>query len=167
MGAGKSKLGKLCAKNLGLEFYDLDHVIVQRAGKSIPEIFATEGETAFRQLEQICLVEMLETDNRILSLGGGAIRSVEQAEQLKLTDTLVWINPALSQVLGRVVGDARRPLVNQDPQVATRALTALYESRIPIYEIAHLRFEPNPSWYPQQSANKLTTLLKRHAKRTL
>lgn len=163
MGAGKSKLGRLCAKALGLDFYDLDHVIVERAGKSIPEIFASEGEVAFRELEARCLEEMLLTDRRILSLGGGAIRSVDHAETLKKTDTLVWINPALESILDRVIGDERRPMVNQDPELARRALTELYERRLPLYDRAHIRFEPHPNWFPQESANKLTSLLKRHA----
>lgn len=167
MGAGKSKLGRLCAKNLGLDFFDLDHVIVERTGKSIPEIFATEGEAAFRELEARCLDEMLLTDRRILSLGGGAIRSVEHAEALKRTDTLVWINPALDRILDRVIGDERRPMVGQDPEAARRTLTELFERRLPLYDRAHIRFEPKPTWFPQESANHLTTLLKRHAHRAV
>jgi len=167
MGAGKSKLGRLCAKTLGLDFYDLDHVIVEKAGKSIPEIFASEGEAAFRDLEARCLEEMLLTDHRILSLGGGAIRSVEHAEALKQNDVLVWINPALEAILERVIGDARRPMVGQDPEVARRSLTELYDRRMPLYDRAHIRFQPHPTWFPQESANKLTSILKRHANRAV
>ena len=167
MGAGKSKLGKLCAKNLDLDFYDLDHVIVEKAGKSIPEIFASEGEAAFRDLEARCLEEMRLTDHRILSLGGGAIRSVEHAEALKQNDVLVWINPPLEAILDRVIGDARRPMVGQDPEVARRTLTELYDRRMPLYDRAHIRFQPHPTWFPQESANKLTSILKRHANRAV
>lgn len=167
MGAGKSKLGKLCAKKLGLDFYDLDQVIVDAAGKSIPEIFAREGEAAFRALEAKCLDEMLQTDRRILSLGGGAIRSIEHAESLKTNDVLVWINPALDTILDRVIDDARRPMVGHDPELARRNLTELYDRRLPLYDRAHIRFQPNPTWFPQESANKLTSILKRHANRTV
>ncbi len=165
MGAGKSKLGRLCAKNLDLDFFDLDHTIVKKAGKSIPEIFASEGEAYFRDLEARCLDQMLLTDRRILSLGGGAIRSVDHAEALKKTDTLVWIHPSLESILDRVIGDERRPMVNQDPELARRDLTELYERRLPLYDRAHICFEPKPGWFPQESANKLTSLLKRHAHR--
>lgn len=167
MGAGKSKLGRLCAKALDLDFYDLDHVIVEKAGKSIPEMFASEGEAAFRDLEARCLDEMLQTDRRILSLGGGAIRSVEHAESLKTNDVLVWINPAFETILDRVIGDARRPMVGQDPERARRTLTELYDRRMPLYDRAHIRFQPHPTWYPQESANKLTSLIKRHANRAV
>lgn len=167
MGAGKSKLGRLCAKTLSLDFYDLDHVIVEKAGKSIPEIFASDGEAAFRDLEARCLDEMLQTDHRILSLGGGAIRSVEHAEALKQNDVLVWINPPLDAILDRVIGDSRRPMVGQDPEVARRTLTELYDRRMPLYDRAHIRFQPHPTWFPQESANKLTSILKRHANRAV
>lgn len=166
MGAGKSKLGKLCAKNLGLDFHDLDQVIVGSTGKSIPEIFASSGEAAFRELEAHCLESMLLTDNRILSLGGGAIRSVEHAESLKTDNLLVWINPDLDRILDRVIGDARRPMVDPDPQLARRRLTDLYERRVPMYDRAQIRFQPNPAWYPQMSANRLTSILQNYANRT-
>lgn len=167
MGAGKSKLGRLCAKHLDLDFYDLDHLIVETAGKSIPEIFSNEGETEFREMEARCLDELLKTDRRILSLGGGAIRSVEHAEALKANDVLVWINPEFDMILDRVIGDARRPLVGQDSERARRNLTELYERRIPLYDRAHIRFQPKPSWFPQESANTLTSILKRYANRAV
>ncbi|MEN9839953.1 MAG: hypothetical protein RL177_1432, partial [Bacteroidota bacterium] len=129
--------------------------------------FASDGETAFRDLEARCLEEMLLTDHRILSLGGGAIRSVEHAEALKQKDVLVWINPALEAILDRVIGDARRPMVGQDPEVARRTLTELYDRRMPLYDRAHIRFQPHPTWFPQESANKLTSILKRHANRAV
>jgi shikimate kinase len=167
MGAGKSKLGRLCATNMALDFYDLDQVIAKKAGKSIPEIFDSEGEAAFRDLEARCLDEMLLTDHRILSLGGGAIRSVEHAEALKVNDVLVWIDPAFELLLERIIGDARRPMVGTDPDHARRTLTDLYDRRMPIYDRAQIRFRPQATWFPQVSANKLTSILKRYANRAI
>ena len=163
MGAGKSKLGRLCAKEMKLDFVDLDAVIVKRAGMSIPEIFADGGEARFRQLELDCLNELTSAPNRILSLGGGAIRSVEHAESLKQDNVLVWIKPRFEVILDRVLIDSRLPLVGQDPDAARLSLSALYERRVPLYATAHLTFEPNPKWYPQRSAKRLSTLLKSHA----
>lgn len=163
MGAGKSKLGRLCAKDMELDFVDLDHVIVDRAGMSIPEIFSDGGEARFRKLELDCLNELTSAPNRILSLGGGAIRSIEHAESLKQENVLVWIKPRLEVILGRVLNDSRRPMVGQDPEAAKVSLSALYERRIPLYSTAHITFEPNPKWYPQRSANRLTKLLLSHA----
>jgi len=163
MGAGKSKLGRLCAKELNLDFVDLDAVIIQRAGMSIPEIFADGGEARFREVESDCLNELASVPNRILSLGGGAIRSLEHADSLKQENVLVWIKPRFEVILDRVLNDSRRPMVGQDPEAARVFLSDLYERRVPLYSTAHITFEPNPKWYPQRSAKRLSNLLKSHA----
>jgi shikimate kinase len=71
MGSGKSTVGKKLARNLNLDFFDLDTLIEAKAGKSIPEIFHNSGEDAFRKIERECLSEILSADNYVLSTGGG------------------------------------------------------------------------------------------------
>lgn len=166
MGAGKSKLGRLCARQLGLAHHDLDARIVERVGMSIPEYFTKEGEAAFRQVEAEEFDLLLATDHRILSIGGGALRSAEHVDSLKTDNVLVWIDVPLETVFQRVVGDTRRPLANAhaDPEASKSALAALYARRRPLYERCQLHFRPQTEWTPDESAHRLTDLIRRHAR---
>lgn len=164
MGAGKSKLGRLCARQLGLDHHDLDALIVESVGMPIPQYFAEAGEAAFRQIEAVEFDRILPSDHRILSIGGGALRSVEQVDSLKTDNLMVWIDVPLDTVFDRVIGDPRRPLANAgpDPDTSKAALTALFERRRPLYERAQLHFRPQTEWTPDESAHRLTDLIRRH-----
>ena len=72
MGAGKTTVGRLLAAKLGVPFTDSDHVIEARAGRPIPQIFAADGEPAFRQLEHEVIADLLNGEDMVLALGGGA-----------------------------------------------------------------------------------------------
>lgn len=165
MGAGKSKLGRLCARQLGLAHIDLDALIAKAIGMPIPDFFTRDGEPAFRAVEAREFERILPTDNRILSIGGGALNAVDQVESLKKDNILVWIDVPLETVFQRVIGDSRRPLANPDadPDVSKRQLKALYERRLPWYQGAQLHFRPQPEWTPDESANRLSDLIRRHA----
>ncbi|MEJ5200370.1 MAG: shikimate kinase, partial [Anaerolineae bacterium] len=75
MGTGKTSIGREVAARLGRPFVDLDDLIVARAGKSIPAIFAEDGEAAFRALEAALCREMAEPSGIVLAVGGGAVVS--------------------------------------------------------------------------------------------
>ncbi len=164
MGAGKSKLGRLSAPLLGLSHYDLDDLIVKVVGMPIPSYFAQAGESAFRAVEAAEFDRMAPTEDRILSVGGGALRSAAHVEQVKRDNILVWIDVPLPTLLSRVIGDVRRPLAHShaDPESSKRALAALYENRLPFYQASHLHFRPDPGWSPNQSARHLTDLIRRY-----
>ncbi|MEJ2305100.1 MAG: shikimate kinase, partial [Anaerolineales bacterium] len=81
-GSGKSTLGCMLAENLALPFLDLDEIIVDQAGISIPEIFAREGETGFRKWERAGLAKLLEADWGVVALGGGALLDTESRGQV-------------------------------------------------------------------------------------
>jgi shikimate kinase len=164
MGAGKSKLGRLSAPLLGLTHYDLDDLIVQAVGMPIPAYFAQAGEDAFRAVEASEFDRIAPTGQRILSVGGGALRSPAHVEQVKRDNILVWIDVPITTLLNRVIGDKRRPLANShaDPETSKRVLAALYDRRLPLYQASHLRFRPEPGWSPDQSARHLTELIRRH-----
>src|SRR5690606_41629113 len=74
MGAGKTVVGSRLAGRLGLAFIDLDAAIAEAAGNSIPELFATRGEAAFRQLERSALARVLAHRDQLIAAGGGAVR---------------------------------------------------------------------------------------------
>lgn len=128
MGSGKSSVGRELARRTGWDAYDLDALIVQRAGCSIAEIFRDKGEAWFRQLETSCLEEMIaryEGSDLILALGGGA--PLLNARLLHERTECVYLRASLQTILRHIgTHDATRPLFNGDIQ-------ARMDSRDPVY----------------------------------
>jgi shikimate kinase len=108
-GSGKSTVGALLAERLGVTFRDADAVIVERAGKSIAEIFADDGESVFRTLEEEIAAELVPLPG-VLSLGGGAVLSAATREALR-GHQVVWLRVGLTQSVKRVGLDTARPLL--------------------------------------------------------
>ena len=131
MGSGKTTVGKVLADFLGCPFMDLDDLIVKKAGKSIPEIFAQDGEPAFRQLEARLLRQTVEkyTENTVvLALGGAAVTAPASAALLREKTVCIYLRATLDTLLQRLQGEtAGRPLA--DDSLAERLA-----SREPIYE---------------------------------
>lgn len=136
MGSGKSTVGPLVAARLGWRFVDADDAIVERAGMPISDIFATQGEAAFRRMESETIARLAAEDNLVLALGGGAI---EDAESRRLLlegpgTLLVHLEVRLDTALARCSGtDGSRPVL------ADRAnLQARYDRRVTLYREAHV-----------------------------
>ena len=131
MGSGKTTVGKVLADFLGCPFMDLDDLIVKKAGKSIPEIFAQDGEPAFRQLEARLLRQTVEkyTENTVvLALGGGAVTAPASAALLREKTVCIYLRATLETLLSRLEGEtAGRPLA--DASLADRLA-----AREPLYE---------------------------------
>ena len=131
MGSGKTTVGKVLADFLGCPFMDLDDLIVKKAGKSIPEIFAQDGEPAFRQLEARLLRQTVEkyTENTVvLALGGGAVTTPASASLLREETVCIYLRATLETLLARLEGEtAGRPLA--DASLADRLA-----AREPLYE---------------------------------
>jgi len=132
MGTGKSILGKQLASRLSLELVDLDDYIVQKQGRSIPEIFESDGESFFRSLESQALAEVLDNNsNAVIATGGGAVLSAENRALMKSKGKVVWLHASPEILAERISGDANRPLLNNvDP--LTKVVT-LSEKRNPLY----------------------------------
>ena len=109
-GAGKTTVGKLLANNLGIDFFDSDQVIESRAGKSVSDIFTQDGEPAFRKLEHDVIVELLDSNNVVLALGGGSLGNDETRAKVK-DATTVWLVAGLAQAVDRVGMNRNRPLL--------------------------------------------------------
>ena len=109
-GAGKTTVGKLLAKNMGIDFFDSDQVIESRAGKSVSDIFTQDGEPAFRKLEHDVIVELLDSSNVVLALGGGSLGNDETRAKVK-DATTVWLVAGLAQAVDRVGMNRNRPLL--------------------------------------------------------
>ena len=131
MGSGKTTVGKVLADFLGCPFMDLDDLIVKKAGKSIPEIFAQDGEPAFRQLEARLLRQTVEkyTENTVvLALGGGAVTAPASAALLHEKSVCIYLRATLETLLARLEGEtAGRPL-------ADASLADCLAAREPLYE---------------------------------
>ena len=131
MGSGKTTVGKVLADFLGCPFMDLDDLIVKKAGKSIPEIFAQDGEPAFRQLEARLLRQTVEkyTENTVvLALGGGAVTAPASASLLHEKTVCIYLRATLETLRARLEGEtAGRPLA--DASLADRLA-----AREPLYE---------------------------------
>ncbi len=124
MGAGKSTLGKRLAKKLGRPFCDLDEVIVARAGKPIPAIFAEDGEAAFREMEAQALAEALANPKPlVIATGGGVVERADNRARLRKQAFVVWLDAPPEVLAARIAGDRNRPLLaGEDPFARMRML---------------------------------------------
>jgi len=130
MGAGKSTLGKLLARRLGLVFTDLDHDIASLAGMSIPEIFSRLGEKVFRQYEAQSLEQAIGSKS-LLATGGGAVLRGSNRKLLRQNPPVIWLDASPEVLARRIGGDVNRPLLaGVDPLAKARELDAV---RRPLY----------------------------------
>jgi len=131
MGAGKSTIGRMLAKELGYRFMDTDRIIEERCGANIPWIFDVEGEDGFRQRESAMLSELASDPQTVLATGGGAVMREENHSHLKRDAVVVYLKASLEQQVERTRKDKNRPLLqNDNPEAVLRKLFTL---RDPLY----------------------------------
>ncbi|HVN92211.1 MAG TPA: shikimate kinase [Terracidiphilus sp.] len=136
MGSGKSTVGPLVAERLGWTFVDADDVIAAEAGRSIPEIFRSEGETEFRRRERETIAKLARGSELVLALGGGAIEDVATRELLMMMPQtlMVHLEVELETTLARCKGTENlRPVLADEANLRSR-----YERRLPLYRMAHV-----------------------------
>ena len=135
MGAGKTTIGRILARKLGLRFMDSDHEIEARTGASIPWIFEIEGEPSFRRREAEVIRELTGQQDLVLATGGGAVLDPENRAFLKARGTVIYLRTTVHSILQRTAHDKNRPLLQTaDPRKKLEELMAV---RDPLYmEIA-------------------------------
>jgi shikimate kinase len=131
MGAGKTTVGKIIAKNLGKTFYDTDQVIEQRTGVKVATIFELEGEEGFRKRETAMIEELSQLDNIVMATGGGAVLLPENRLMLKQHGYVIYLRANVHDLWHRMRNDKQRPLL-QNVDVRAK-LTQLYQERNPFY----------------------------------
>lgn len=131
-GSGKTTIGKLLAKRLGKQFIEMDELIVQRLGQSIPEIVQRYGWQKFRDVEEEITREVAGWDNVVNATGGGVVTREENIRELKQKGKLVWLKANTDTLLRRIGNDQSRPsLTGKSPREDMEAVLA---ERSPIYQ---------------------------------
>ena len=147
MGAGKTHWGRLLSEKLGIRFFDPDEQVTEHAGKSIPEIFATEGEEQFRLLEKEVLYIITESHGSfVMACGGGSPCYFNNIEYMNQAGTTVWINTPLDTLFDRLVKEKnKRPLIKELSVEQLRGfISKKFADRKIYYEQANVTVDEEP-----------------------
>jgi shikimate kinase len=141
---GKTTLARLLAERMGCDWIDADVEIERRAGKSIAEIFAQDGEPAFRDLEAAVIADLCRRRRLILAAGGGAPLRPESRQAMQTGGKVVWLKATPATIHARMSGDqttaARRP--NLTNQGGLEEIVQVLTRREPIYrQAAHVEID--------------------------
>lgn len=130
-GSGKSTMGRALARRLKLDFADSDQVIEQRLQRSIRSYFDSDGEAAFRDLEQQVLADLVHEGVGVLATGGGVVLREANRDLLHANGTVIYLHASVDRLARRLGRDTRRPLLQvADPRAR---LQNLYAERDPLY----------------------------------
>ena len=134
MGTGKTTIGQAVAQRLGFVLLDSDHEIERRQGKPVAQIFAEQGEAAFRALERAFIEEGHPSSRHVIACGGGLVVPPGMLDLLKSRGVVVCLHASLATIFERTRGHGHRPLLNvENPEERIRTL---YAQREPIYKNA-------------------------------
>jgi shikimate kinase len=147
MGSGKTHWGRLLSQKLSIPFFDLDEQVAEHAGKSIPEIFATEGEEHFRMQEKEVLHIITEShESFVMACGGGSPCYFNNIDYMHQSGTTVWINTAIELLFQRLVKEKEnRPLIKNlsDDQLKNFIIKKFADRKI-YYEQADIKMDDEP-----------------------
>ena len=144
-GSGKSSIGRRIAAQLGWHFRDSDDEIEQRAGRTVREIFATDGEPAFRELEADVMADLLAgSDRTVIAAGGGAVVTESTRKLLGQPDVfVVWLTASPEFLASRTSKKPHRPLLDGDPAAALAGLLA--DRQAWYEEVADVTYDVQPA----------------------
>jgi shikimate kinase len=154
-GAGKSTVGPLLADLLGTEFTDTDAIVEQMAGKPVSDIFVTDGEAAFRELERTAVGQGLDSHHGILALGGGAVMDAGTRRSLA-GHRVVYLETGFAAATQRVGLNAARPLLLGNPRAK---LKELMDQRLPVYQALAWLTVTTDGREPQEIADEIAATI--------
>lgn len=133
MGTGKTAVGRMLAKKLGKEFIELDTLVEEKAGKSIPDIFEQDGEIVFREYEIETIKEIADRENAVIACGGGIVLNKINVDRLREKGVTVCLTASPEVILRRTSGNKNdRPLLAVSDRA--RQIEELLDFRQPFYE---------------------------------
>lgn len=152
MGAGKTTIGRLLAKQLNYRFFDTDAIVEQTTEKPVSALFAELGEDSFRQIETQVLGELSAYTKLVIATGGGIVLQPSNWSYLH-HGLVVWLDVPLDELYTRIQGNTNRPLLQTpDPQ---RTLQQILEQRSPLYAQADVRVAVSAGEPPRRVAQRV------------
>lgn len=160
-GCGKSSVGPLLAARLGCACIDSDDEIERYAGRSIREIFDTDGEAGFRQLETRVLRELVQQSMAVIATGGGAVLAEANRRLLKQAGPVVWLQASADTLAARILGDQlsgqRRPSLTGQP--TEQEVADVLNIRLPLYQQAATLVVDTESATPSEITDRIIAQL--------
>ncbi len=139
MGSGKTSVGKILAKKCDVQFQDLDSLIEKAENMKISEIFETEGEPYFREVEQKLLIQKSQQIEGILSLGGGSLQNQMIVDHLKVLGWLIYLKEPEHRLVERLENSKKRPMLKNTD--VNNKISSLLKERSKFYEQAHITIQ--------------------------
>ena len=160
-GTGKSEVGALLARRLGMAYIGMDAAIVKRAGMSVPEIVAKFGWPHFRDLESAEARELAGRDNLVIDTGGGVIERPENVEVLRQNARVIWLKASVATIVARIQGGIERPALTAGKSF-TDEVAEVLERRTPLYRsAAHDAIDTDPLT-PEQVTDRIVEIWKKN-----
>ena len=131
MGTGKTVTGRVLAEQTGLELVDMDSIIEEQQERTISDIFAADGEAAFRAMERKLVQELAQRTGLIISTGGGIVLNPENITDFERTGLVICLKASPEMIFQRVEKDASRPLLAGDKKAQ---IQSILETRRPLYD---------------------------------
>ena len=156
MASGKSTIGRLLAKKLNLKFFDTDFIIEKKVKMKIFEIFKKKGELYFRNLEKKITLNLLNKNNCVISLGGGAFINEAVRKVSQKDNTTIWLNWSLKTLIDRIKKNNKRPVASN---LNNNELKDLLINRSKIYSKANYKIDCE-NMQKTEIINKIIQLLK-------
>ena len=143
MGVGKTTIGRRLATELGYQFTDTDQAIEELTGKTVEQLFRTEGEIRFRSEENLLVKKLYTQSGLVIATGGGLVLNQENVALLKQNGVLIALKAGPEVIAGRVRNKQHRPLLNQGNLLET--IIRLTKERTTAYDIAEFTFDTSDS----------------------
>ena len=161
MATGKTHVGSSLANLLGWPFHDTDTLIEEKAGKTITEIFADDGEKHFRDLETAVIADVAKVKHHVIALGGGAVIRPENFDMIKKSGITICLSASEDVIFNRIIQKQHRPLMaSYSPDEQRARIKNMLDERKPYYEKADYVFESCDDVSAHQLAEKIFFILR-------